>query len=556
MRAFLLLLASSPAAALHAAQPPACNLTGGWCCEPTAVVQGAGGAIATSASYGTGAGILSGRSLAVNFSNAPGAAITGTVDAACGSIAWDNGASWTRSAPPWPGPATPPPAWVRNLSIYELNPRAFTSPAGAGGGSGSGTWASLTARLPHLQGLGVTGLWVAGSALAEAHFYGIWSTYATTDVRALDPVLGTAVDFAAFVDAAHAAGMRVFLDVTTHGICNDSALVAEHPDWFAGSSWGMRDYAYANASFFAFWSDVWVDWVTRYRVDGFRLDIADTDGELAGFDAAARAGAAIGHDIAVWGESRRYHFMQHDTTFSVADWSDVAAAFAPTPCYETLQFSCHDAGWESAPGNYLTFRGSRAWFGYAGVFSYQIPLFLGGEEYDEDPVVGLPDLAKDLYGGGGPGGWMYGSQRQWAQLANASKAAMLADVSAMFAAAAAHADVIHRDRCSTAILHVPVVAAPGSGAYVAVPYARYLAGAKAVLVFANADAGADAALTAAVPLSAMGLAGRGEYTLLDLYAGAPTRTVTEAELAALAVRVPRDMQPRGGLAVLLVEPVA
>ncbi len=290
-----------------------------------------------------------------------------------------------------------------------------------------------------------------------------------------------------------------------------------------------------------------------YHVDGFRLDIADEDGELAGFDAAALAG-----DVAIFGETRRYHFGQHDTTFSVDAWSDLVAQFAPSPCFETLQFSCHDSGWESGPGNYFTLRGSRAWIGYAGALGFQIPLFFSGEEYDEDPVVGLPDLAKDLYGGGGPGGWMYGSQRQWDQIAaNASKAAMLADVSALFAMAAAHSDVIHRDRCSTAIVRVPVTAAAAAAAdIVAVPYARFLAGTKAVLVFANADAAADAALTAAVPLAAMGLAGRGRYTVQDLYAGTAPVAVDEAALAALPVAVPRDRTPRGGLAVLLLLPEA
>ena len=192
-----------------------------------------------------------------------------------------------------------------------MNPRAFTSPNGAGDGSGSGTWASLSARLPYLQALGVTGLWVAGSALAETHFYNIWTTYATRDPSQLDPVLGAEADFVAFVDGAHEAGIRVFLDVTTHGICNDSSVIAAHPEWVKGGSWGMRDWDYGNKEMRAWWSGLWAStWVAKYGVDGFRLDIADTDAELAAFDEAARVGAAMGHDIAVWGESRRYHFMQ------------------------------------------------------------------------------------------------------------------------------------------------------------------------------------------------------------------------------------------------------
>jgi hypothetical protein len=558
-----LLLAAAGAAAAGTLPPPSCNLTGTWCCETTVVVQ-EGSAVFTNASYGTGVGTIAGSLVNITFSN-NATPILGTVDAACASISWSNGASWARSV--WPGPAAPAPAWLRNLSIYELNPRAYTSPNGAGDGSGSGTWASLAARVPYLAALGATGLWVAGSYTANAHFYNIWSTYAMFDPTALDPSLGTAADFRAFLAAAHAAGLRVFLDAVTHGIDSNASVVGAHPDWFAGSSWGMTDFNYSNPGMFSWWNATWAAWVAGFGVDGFRLDIADTDWELHGFDGAVATGAALGQPIAVFGETQRYHFGQHDSEFSPAAFADLVAAFAPAPCFFTTQFSCHDSGWESGPGNYFTLRGSRAWFGYAGAFSYNIPLFLGGEEFDEDPVVPLPNLQKELYGGGGPGGWMYGSQRQWGQLTtNASKAAMLADVTRMFAIARAEADVLHRDRCDTAIVRVPVTAAAadgegrrGAGAaadIVAVPYARFIAGVKAVLVFANADSGADADLLAAVPLGAMGLAGRGQYIVTDLWGnnGGGAVQYSEAALAALPVSVLRDRVEGGGLAVLRVEP--
>ena len=154
----------------------------------------------------------------------------------------------SRGALNWTGPKLPPPAWVANLSLYEINPRGFTSPAGAGangtcwenaggdktkGGCGSGTWKSLAQRgIPHLKKLGITGLWIAGSGLSDAHFFGIWSTYATIDPSKLDPVLGPEADFKVMVDAAHAAGIKVFLDVTTHGLVDASPLIAQHPHWF------------------------------------------------------------------------------------------------------------------------------------------------------------------------------------------------------------------------------------------------------------------------------------------------------------------------------------
>jgi hypothetical protein len=211
----------------------------------------------------------------INFSRVPGHSYSGQLDCSCDNLAIGLGRdakgvpsgvpkgldlmlNTTRGPLNWTGPALLPPSWVRNLSIYEINPRGFTSPAGVGangtcrvdasgnstkGGCGSGTWRSLAEQgLPHLAKLGVTGLWIAGSGVADAHFFGIWSTYASVDPSRLDPVLGTEEDFKSMVEAAHSLGIRVFLDVTTHGLVNGSPLTDEHPEWFLGGKWAMTDF--------------------------------------------------------------------------------------------------------------------------------------------------------------------------------------------------------------------------------------------------------------------------------------------------------------------------
>jgi hypothetical protein len=337
--------------------------------------------------------------------------------------------------------------------------------------------------------------------------------------------------------------------------------VAEHPDWVSGGSWGMVDWDYAGSpAFRSWWNETWSSYVLDYGVDGFRLDIADTDWELAGFDGPALAGQAAGNDIVVFGESRRYHFSQHDAFWDGGgSWTDLASAFSPTPCLFTLQFSCHDSGWESPPGNYYALRGSRAWLGYAGAFSFNIPVMFGGEEFDADPVS-LPSLQRDLYGGGGPGGWFYGTALQWEQIgANASKAAMLADATRIFSIQRGEdSDVLHHDRCNTSIVGVPLIGANWSTALGAAPYARFIAGTKAVLVFANLDAGSDANVVAGVPLASMGMAGHaGGYEVTDLWGsnGGGVRVLTEAQMGAFALAVPRDRVAGGGLAVFRVVPL-
>lgn len=131
------------------------------------------------------------------------------------------------------------PEWMADLVVYEIAPKSFASPKGPE----SGTFGSLRDRLAYLQHLGITGIWLAGFSLAEPHFhYNIWMGYACIDPSVLDPSLGTAEEFKALIDEAHRRGIRVFLDVVTHGLVPTSPVVGKHPEWFRGSSWGMIDF--------------------------------------------------------------------------------------------------------------------------------------------------------------------------------------------------------------------------------------------------------------------------------------------------------------------------
>ena len=521
-----------------------------------------GASITTFADYGTGVGTVSGSLLSVLFSNAPGAPINGTVAPDCNSVAWTDGASWQRAAAPWQ-PAVPAPAWAGTLSgILELNALAYTSPSGNGStGDGSGTWASLMPKVEHWRALGVGGIWLAYYNIATAHFYGIRSVYAATDPMTLDAALGSVAEFDAFVAACHAADIKVFLDVIGHGLVNESAWVKAHPDWFAGGSWGMVDYDYTSPGFLAWWATVWLEYVLGHGADGFRIDIADPSWWATGvWDDIAAAASAGGRDIAVWGEGSRYHFSQHDLVAPQANLTASAeAARAVGHCLNTLQFSCHDSGWESAPGNYFFLRGSRAHFAYGALSTY-IPLWLGGDEYDEDPVTDLPSLKMDLYGvSGKPGGWMYGSARDWSQLEDPSgrQALMLADTTALLAVQRAHADVLHRDSCAAHVLSLGARVS-GAGAPLALdPYVRFLPGAKAVLVLASTDAAAATTVSVDVPLAEMGLGGAALFEVTLLFGGAgaaPQRELPASALAALQVTIAADKSAGGGATVLLIVP--
>ncbi|MES2441271.1 MAG: alpha-amylase family glycosyl hydrolase [Pseudomonadota bacterium] len=104
----------------------------------------------------------------------------------------------------------------------------------------------LTARLDYIQALGATAIWLApvfknkvvqGPAGQEsAGYHGYW----VTDFTQVDPHLGTNADFKAFVDAAHARGMKVYMDI----IANHTADVIQYRECGACDYRSRADYPY------------------------------------------------------------------------------------------------------------------------------------------------------------------------------------------------------------------------------------------------------------------------------------------------------------------------
>ena len=80
----------------------------------------------------------------------------------------------------------------------------------------------LTRHLDYIQGLGATALWVAPvfknkpvqgpKGQESAGYHGYW----ITDFTEVDPHFGTDADFKALVDAAHARGMKFYMDIVVN----------------------------------------------------------------------------------------------------------------------------------------------------------------------------------------------------------------------------------------------------------------------------------------------------------------------------------------------------
>jgi 1,4-alpha-glucan branching enzyme len=92
------------------------------------------------------------------------------------------------------------PEWTKDLIIYEIATKGFTSPKGPE----TGSFESLKAKLPYLEELGITGIWLTGYALCDSrHFYDIWTQYAVIEPDKLDPSLGTGEEFRSLIEEAH-----------------------------------------------------------------------------------------------------------------------------------------------------------------------------------------------------------------------------------------------------------------------------------------------------------------------------------------------------------------
>lgn len=173
--------------------------------------------------------------------------------------------------------ARTPPAWMQQSIIYEVFPRDFSQ---------AGTLNAVTSRLDDLHATGINTLWIMPvHPIGQLHRIGpLGSPYAPRDYYAIDPALGTKEDLTRLVDAAHAHGMRVLLDMVADHTSPDSPLVAAHPDFYLHDAagklvqpQGWSDVAglnYANPALRQYMVDMFVYWLRTFHLDGFRCDAA------------------------------------------------------------------------------------------------------------------------------------------------------------------------------------------------------------------------------------------------------------------------------------------
>ncbi len=169
--------------------------------------------------------------------------------------------------------------WVRNGIMYEIYPRAFSK---------EGNFAGIEKRLPELQQLGVTILWLMPihPVGVEKRKGSLGSSYSIQDYYGINPEYGTLADFKKLVKRAHELKFKIVIDLVANHTSWDSKMIHEHPEWFSTDSIGkiispvpdwsdVADLNYSNKDLRTYMIAMMKYWVRDIGIDGFRCDVAE-----------------------------------------------------------------------------------------------------------------------------------------------------------------------------------------------------------------------------------------------------------------------------------------
>ena len=142
--------------------------------------------------------------------------------------------------------------WYKDAVIYQLHVRTFCD----SNGDGIGDFVGLTQRLPYLQELGITAIWLLPFYPSPLRDDG----YDIADYTSVHSSYGSLQDFQEFLTAAHSRGIRVIIELVVNHTSD------QHP-WFKEAR-SSRDNPKRD------WY-VWSDTDTRYQ--GVPIVFVDTE---------------------------------------------------------------------------------------------------------------------------------------------------------------------------------------------------------------------------------------------------------------------------------------
>ena len=179
------------------------------------------------------------------------------------------------------------PEWAKNQSIYEVNLDLYKFPKGT-------ALREFEKHLPSLKEMGVGIVWFM-PLHPRGYEKGYGSAYAIRDYSAINPDLGTKADFKKLVARAHQLGLRVLMDWVPNHTSWDNDWIKEHPEFYVKNAAGeitqaynwadvaQLDYGTAGKWNQPLWNlmrDNMAMWVRDYGVDGFRADVAGSNGRV------------------------------------------------------------------------------------------------------------------------------------------------------------------------------------------------------------------------------------------------------------------------------------
>jgi hypothetical protein len=192
-----------------------------------------------------------------------------------------------------------PPDWARTAVIYQVfvdrfypgDGRAWLQPDDLQGFFGGTLW-GVRDRLDYIADLGATCIWLSPTWVSPSHH-----GYDITDYTRTEPRLGGDEALHRLVEAAHARGMRVLLDMVCNHISNEHPIfqdayassTSQYRDWFIfdNSKIGYRSFFgvrsmpqinVANPAARQWLIDTARYWLREFDVDGYRLDYANGPG--------------------------------------------------------------------------------------------------------------------------------------------------------------------------------------------------------------------------------------------------------------------------------------
>jgi glycosidase len=210
--------------------------------------------------------------------------------------------------------------WVKDAVIYSVYLRSF---------SPDGSFAALEKRLPELQDLGATVLWLLPiHPVGEKNRKGpLGSPYSVRDYYAVNPEFGTMNDFRHLVTAVHKIGMKLIIDLVANHTSWDSKLITEHPQWFVHDASGKivspnpnwSDVAkldYSRPELRKYMIDMMCWWVREVNIDGFRCDVAELVPTSFWNEARARLNKIKPVMMLSEGSIPEHHMAAFDITYS------------------------------------------------------------------------------------------------------------------------------------------------------------------------------------------------------------------------------------------------